>query len=134
MTKKEKIAEHDKAVKELIKEVEAVFESKTMMGEERVDRINELTGNFRERWSRFSSADLTIDWNKLVGGAWPCFEFEDGLVYLQLGKDGGTIEYGTVCNTGMLVDGVYEFDFDETYQYNLQQLQEVLEEKYGPMT
>lgn len=134
MTKKEKIAEYDKAVKELIKEVEAVFESKTMMGEERVDRINELTGNFREEWSGFSSADLAIDWNKLIGGAASCFEFGDGPVYLQLGKDGGTIEYGTVCNTGMLVDGVYEFDFDETYQYNLQQLQEVLEEKYDPMT
>ena len=134
MTKKEKIAEYDKAVKELIKEVEAVYESKTMTGEVRVDCINELIGNFRDELSGFSSADLTIDWNKLIGGAEPCFEFGDGPVYLQLGKDGGTIEYGTVCNTGMLVDGVYEFDFDETYQYNLQQLQEVLEEKYGQMT
>lgn len=134
MTKKEKIAEYDQAVKELIKEVEAVFESKTMMGEERVDRINELTGNFREKWSGFSSADLKIDWGWLMADTEPCFEFRDGLIYLQLGKDGGTIEYGTVCNTGMLVDGVYEFDFDEPYQYNLQKLQEVLEEKYGPMT
>ena len=134
MTKKEKIAEYDKAVKELIKEVEAVYESKTMTGEVRVDCINELIGDFHAEWSGFSSADLIVDWSKVIGGAEPCFEFGDGPVYLQLGKDGGTIEYGTVCNTGMLVDGVYEFDFDETYQYNLQQLQEVLEEKYGPMT
>lgn len=134
MTRKELLEGKDKAVKELIKEVEAVFESKTMMGEERVDRIEELTREFREEWGWVTSSALTINWDLLVNGREPCFEFGDGPIYFQLGKDGGTIEYGTVCNTGLLVDGIYEFDFNETYLCNLERLQEVLEEKYGPMT
>lgn len=131
MTKKEKIAEYDEDVKQLIADVEEVFENEAMMGEERVERINFLTDEFRKHWADFDPKGLTIDFAKFTGGREPCFDTGEGAVYFQVGKDGGTIEFGTACNTGLLVDGVYEFDFDETYQWNLQELGEVIQEKYN---
>ena len=53
----------------------------------------------------------------------PILYVANDAVYLQPSNDGKYIEYGTcVTNSGLIVDGQYEYDFDFTLDENLQEL------------
>ena len=61
----------------------------------------------------------------------PVIETEQGVIYLQPSEDGKFIQYGTVTNTGMLVDGEVEYDFDFSLDWNIQNVVDEIFEKYG---
>ena len=61
----------------------------------------------------------------------PVIETEQGVIYLQPSEDGKFIQYGTVTNTGMLIDGEVEYDFDFSLDWNIQNVVDEIFEKYG---
>lgn len=61
----------------------------------------------------------------------PMVETPAGVIYLQPSEDGKFIQYGTVTNTGMIVDGEVEYDFDFSLDRNIQDVVDEIFEKYG---
>lgn len=61
----------------------------------------------------------------------PVLETANGSVYIQPSKDGKNLEYGSVTNAGMAVEGTYEYDFDRSLDYNIQQVAEQIFEENG---
>lgn len=61
----------------------------------------------------------------------PVIETAEGEIYLQPSDDGKFIEYGSITNSGILVDGEFEYDFDFSFDENLQAVAEEIFDKFG---
>lgn len=61
----------------------------------------------------------------------PVLETENGVIYLQPSADGKYIEYGTVTNTGLIVQGSVEYDFDMSFYWNLEAVADQIYEENG---
>ena len=61
----------------------------------------------------------------------PRIETAEGERYLQPSDDGKFIEYGSITKSGILVEGEFEYDFDSSFDENLQAVAEEIYEKCG---
>lgn len=61
----------------------------------------------------------------------PIIETAEGEIYLQPSDDGKFIEYGSITNSGILVDGEFEYDFDHSLDANIQAVAEEIFDKFG---
>lgn len=60
----------------------------------------------------------------------PIIDTPDGPVYLQPSEDGKSIEFGTMTNNGMIVDGSVEYDFDYSLDTNLDTVYDEIRDYY----
>ena len=61
----------------------------------------------------------------------PCVETAEGEIYLEPSEDGKHIVYGGVCNCGVIPSGEVEYDFDMSFEWNIQEVCDTILEEFG---
>lgn len=123
--------EFEKDSGELIAAIESIFDDPDMYIEDRVKVIDEATKKFRDKWGDYTTAEDRASLHKMIGNTEPIVLTKEGPVYFQLSKDRKRVEYGCVCNTGLIVMGSVDYDFSRPAEWNAQEVVNAIIEKFG---